>query len=160
MRRPDGLLDLADNATLLLDKGEEGREGKQAYFEKRKPDFTTVITVGHVFGDVSLVMVSSKDSRDHIDFIISKLTEEDDGFRILHSRGYVVDLCVRWDSLSGHGGPTLSPNQMSRLSALDIEVLFDIYFHGDDFACEGQNPPPKPPTGEQDAPSDGDKYPV
>ena len=51
LRRPDGLLDLADNATLLLDKGEEGREGKQAHFEKRKPDFTTVMTVRHVFGD-------------------------------------------------------------------------------------------------------------
>ena len=44
LRRSDGLLDLADNATLLLDKGEEGREGKQAHFEKRKPDFTTVMT--------------------------------------------------------------------------------------------------------------------
>ena len=100
-------------------------------------------------------IVSSKDSRDHIDFVLSKLTDADDGFRLLHSRGYLVDLCIRWDSLSGHGGPTLSPIQMSRLAALDIEVWFDIYFHGDDFACEGETPPPKPPNGEQDAPSNG-----
>ena len=95
-------------------------------------------------------VVSSKDSRDHIDFILSKLADSDGGFRVLHSRGHLIDLCIRWDSLSGHGGPTLSPIQMSRLAALDIEVWFDIYFHGDDFACEGETPPPKPPNGEQD----------
>jgi Domain of unknown function (DUF4279) len=105
-------------------------------------------------------IVSSKDSRDHIDFILSKVTDADDGFRVLHSRGYLVDLCIRWDSQFGHGGPTLSPHQMSRLALLNIEVWFDIYFHGDDFAYEGQAPAPKPTTGEQDAPSDGDTHPV
>ena len=35
-----GLLDLAGNATLLYYMSEEGREGKQAFIEKRKPDFT------------------------------------------------------------------------------------------------------------------------
>lgn len=34
-----GLLDLAGNATLLYYLSEEGREGKQAFIEKRKPDF-------------------------------------------------------------------------------------------------------------------------
>ncbi len=35
-----GLLDLAGNATLLCYMSEEGREGKQAFLEKRKPDFS------------------------------------------------------------------------------------------------------------------------
>ncbi len=35
-----GLLDLAGNATLLYYMSEEGREGKQAFLEKRPPDFT------------------------------------------------------------------------------------------------------------------------
>ncbi|MCB9072803.1 MAG: 1,4-dihydroxy-2-naphthoyl-CoA synthase [Bdellovibrionaceae bacterium] len=35
-----GLLDLAGNATLLYYLSEEGREGKQAFVEKRKPDFS------------------------------------------------------------------------------------------------------------------------
>ena len=35
-----GLLDLAGNATLLYYMSEEGREGKQAFIEKRKPDFS------------------------------------------------------------------------------------------------------------------------
>ena len=34
-----GLLDLAGNATLLYYMSEEGSEGKNAYIEKRKPDF-------------------------------------------------------------------------------------------------------------------------
>lgn len=35
-----GLLDLAGNATLLYYLSEEGREGKQAFIEKRQPDFS------------------------------------------------------------------------------------------------------------------------
>ncbi len=35
-----GLLDLAGNATLLYYMSEEGREGKQAFLEKRMPDFS------------------------------------------------------------------------------------------------------------------------
>lgn len=35
-----GLLDMAGNATLLYYMSEEAREGKNAYLEKRKPDFT------------------------------------------------------------------------------------------------------------------------
>lgn len=35
-----GLLDFAGNATLLYYLSEEGREGKQAFVEKRKPDFS------------------------------------------------------------------------------------------------------------------------
>ena len=99
-------------------------------------------------------VVSSKDSRDHLDFILSKLIEADDGLRVIHDRGLLTDICIRWDSKSGHGGPTLSPVQMARLAELEIEVWFDIYFHGNDFAYEGNDPPSKQPTkGEQDAPS-------
>ena len=35
-----GLLDLAGNATLLYYMSEEGKEGKQAFVEKRQPDFS------------------------------------------------------------------------------------------------------------------------
>ncbi len=36
-----GLLDLAGNATLLYYMSEEAKEGKQAFIDKRKPDFST-----------------------------------------------------------------------------------------------------------------------
>ena len=42
---------------------------------------------------------------------------------------------------------------MARLADLDIEVWFDIYFHGDDFLCEGQSLPPKPSPGEDETDS-------
>ena len=35
-----GLQELAGNATLLYYMSEEAREGKKAFIEKRKPDFT------------------------------------------------------------------------------------------------------------------------
>ena len=35
-----GLLDMAGNATLLYYLSEEAKEGKQAFIEKRKPDFS------------------------------------------------------------------------------------------------------------------------
>ena len=35
-----GLLDLAGNATLLYYMSEEAKEGKNAFIEKRKPDFS------------------------------------------------------------------------------------------------------------------------
>jgi naphthoate synthase len=35
-----GLLDLAGNATMLYYMTEEAQEGKQAFLEKRKPDFS------------------------------------------------------------------------------------------------------------------------
>jgi naphthoate synthase len=40
-----GLLDLAGNATLLYYMSEEGREGKQAFLEKRAPDFGKFLRV-------------------------------------------------------------------------------------------------------------------
>jgi naphthoate synthase len=35
-----GLLDLAGNATLLYYMSEEAKEGKNAFIEKRQPDFS------------------------------------------------------------------------------------------------------------------------
>ena len=35
-----GLQELGGNATLLFYNSEEGNEGRQAYLEKRKPDFS------------------------------------------------------------------------------------------------------------------------
>jgi len=35
-----GLLDLAGNATMLYYMSEEGKEGKNAFLEKRDPDFS------------------------------------------------------------------------------------------------------------------------
>ncbi len=38
-----------------------------------------------------------------------------------------MDIFCYWLSQSGHGGPIVSPAQMGRLAALNIELGFDIY---------------------------------
>ena len=39
--------------------------------------------------------------------------------------------CV-WRSLAGHGGPVLWPEQMKKMSRLNLECSFDIYFVNDE----------------------------
>lgn len=72
-------------------------------------------------------ILKSKDARHHLDWIIERIAGKKQAFIQLHQRGYLVDLCVRWDSLSGHGGPTVSPSQMKALAELEIELWFDVY---------------------------------
>ena len=48
--------------------------------------------------------------------------------RALVDRGCLVDICCRWDSASGHGGPNMDPGHMLQLGSLGIAVWFDIYF--------------------------------
>ncbi len=72
-------------------------------------------------------LIESKDARHHLDWILARIADKKAAFAQLHARGYLIDLCVRWDSLTGHGGPTISPNQMRALSDLEIELWFDVY---------------------------------
>ena len=72
--------------------------------------------------------VNSKDSRDHIDWILNNLVGKDDAIAEIHQRGWDVCLSFYWASLSWHGGPTLSPPQMRRLADLNLEIWFDCYF--------------------------------
>jgi hypothetical protein len=74
----------------------------------------------------------SKDARTHLDWIIAQVEGKNDAFAHFRARGYLVDVCVRWDSLSGHGGPTVSPKQMHALAELDNDLWFDVYFTPDD----------------------------
>ena len=39
--------------------------------------------------------------------------------------------CI-WYSRSGHGGPTLWPEDMADLARLNLECTFDVYFLSDD----------------------------
>ncbi|MBZ4187137.1 DUF4279 domain-containing protein [Thermomonas sp. RSS23] len=72
--------------------------------------------------------VDSRDSRDHFAWLLNRISDKGDQLRALASRGYTVDICCRWDSASGHGGPSMDPLQMIQLGSLGIEVWFDVYF--------------------------------
>lgn len=80
--------------------------------------------------------VNSKDSRDHIDWILNHLVGKDNAITEIHQRGWDACLSIYWVSLSGHGGPTLSPPQMRRLADLGLEIWFDCYFPNDDEPSE------------------------
>jgi hypothetical protein len=77
-------------------------------------------------------VLSSRDSRDHLDWLLTKLNGKDDAIAEIHRRGWQVYFFFYWSSLSGHGGPTLSPPQMKRLAALNLEISFDCYFLNDE----------------------------
>jgi hypothetical protein len=72
-------------------------------------------------------VLTSHDARHHFDWILERIRHKKDAFAIFHSRGYLVDVCCRWDSKNGHGGPCLSPPQMGAFADLNIEVWFDVY---------------------------------
>ena len=77
--------------------------------------------------------VQSRDSRRHLDWLLAQLQGKAAAIAKLKDQGFLVDLCVRWDSI-GHGGPTLTPTQMTQLGELGIELWFDVYLAGEDDA--------------------------
>ena len=71
--------------------------------------------------------VNSKDIRRHIDFLADKLLPIASKIKILIKEGLKIDISCYWVSESGQGGPTLSPQQLTKLANLGIELWFDMY---------------------------------
>jgi hypothetical protein len=76
--------------------------------------------------------VSSKDLRDHLDWLLNFLEDRQEGLALLQARQDVRMnvLCVWWAS-EGGGGPVLWPEQMQKLAALNLECAFDFQYYGD-----------------------------
>ena len=72
--------------------------------------------------------VGSKDSRQHIDWLLKRFKLKKTSLQKLRKKGWWIDIPCWWLSRSGHGGPTLSPEQMAILGDLGIELWFDVYF--------------------------------
>lgn len=72
-------------------------------------------------------LVTSRDSRRHIDLILSKIEESESDMATLLSKGCEIDIFSYWVS-RGQGGPALWPEQMVKLGSLRIEIGWDIYF--------------------------------
>lgn len=73
-------------------------------------------------------VLNSLDARHHLDWLLDRIANKRNQIEALKKRQYLVDVCVRWDSKSGHGGPTLSQNQLLGFGNLGVEVWFDVYF--------------------------------
>ena len=77
--------------------------------------------------------VSSKDLRDHLDWLLMKLSSvESELLSLQKEKGMRMTVVCVWWSAAGHGGPTLWPEQMEALARLNLECGFDVYFFGDD----------------------------
>jgi hypothetical protein len=77
--------------------------------------------------------VASKDVRRHLDWLLdliwpARLPLAD----LQQTSGVKIDVNCVWWSASGHGGPTLWPEQMGRLAELGLECGFDVYFFGEE----------------------------
>lgn len=77
-------------------------------------------------------IVNSKDLREHIDWIVSKISPFATNLKkIQEIKDIKLTLKCVWFSKFGHSGPVLWPEQMKALSDLDLECSFDIYFAED-----------------------------
>ncbi|WP_136525380.1 DUF4279 domain-containing protein [Geomonas ferrireducens] len=71
--------------------------------------------------------VESKDLRRHLDWLLSKMNNCHSQLRELASKGAEITIFCPWRSASGHGGPTMDPQQMKVLGDLGIEVVFEFW---------------------------------
>ena len=78
----------------------------------------------------SKLSVDSKNVRRHLDWVLDQLGGRRVALRDLAERGAKLDVNCYWVSASGHGGPMLSPPQLTKLADLEIELQFDVYFAG------------------------------
>jgi Domain of unknown function (DUF4279) len=76
-------------------------------------------------------LCSSKDTRRHIDLILTALDGKVDSVEKLHLKGCNIDITTYWVS-NGQGGPWLMPQQMLKLGTLGIGVWWDMYFASED----------------------------
>jgi len=77
--------------------------------------------------------VESKDLRRHLDWLLERLQPAARGLAELQSlSGVRMSINCVWWSRSGHGGPTLWPEQMRAMADLNLECTFDVYFEGED----------------------------
>lgn len=75
--------------------------------------------------------VQSKDTRRHIDWIVSSLDGKGRAIEELRSHGADFYVFCTWES-SGQGGPMLDPEQMEGLSKLGLSIGWEVWFPGDE----------------------------
>lgn len=71
--------------------------------------------------------VDSRDSRRHIDWLLDRIEPRAAAIHALQALGCRMDISCFWTSQSGHGGPTIPPDQMRRLADLNLMLWFDFY---------------------------------
>lgn len=112
---------------LGIEPSEWQRQGETRYPNSKRSD---QITLNGWFL-TSNGIVNSKDSRQHLDWLLAQLAPKADTIRALQAEGCRMDISCYWLSKCGHGGPSVTPNQMEQLARLGVELWFDVYFEGE-----------------------------
>jgi hypothetical protein len=92
--------------------------------------------------------VESKDVRRHLDWLLAKLQQNPEALRKLQSApGVRMSVECVWWSRYGDGGPTLWPEQMQALAALNLECGFDFAYYGAEESDESDQSVLPPDSG-------------
>lgn len=75
-------------------------------------------------------IVSSRDTRRHLDHILQRLEGKGRALDDLRAEGCDIDIMSYWLSV-GHGGPVIEPGQMRQLAELKLPVSWDVYVKAD-----------------------------
>jgi hypothetical protein len=82
-------------------------------------------------------VLPSRDVGRHLDWLLAQLLPRAEALLALQGEGCRLDVFCFWVSASGHGGPTVRPDQMAALARLNLELGFDVYFGGEGDGPEG-----------------------
>ena len=93
--------------------------------EGRRPGFPPARLHGWFLSSEGVV--DSCDVREHLDWLLARVGVKGEAIDALQAAGCRMDVSCYWLSMSGHGGPTLTPRQMGELARLNLELWFDVY---------------------------------
>lgn len=82
--------------------------------------------------------VASDDLCDHLGWLLERIEPHAAALDDLRRDGCSARISCYWHSAYGQGGPTLSPDVMRRMAALDLPIWLDLYY--DDEAPNGSAP--------------------
>jgi hypothetical protein len=101
--------------------------------EKTNKSGRTRIAKGSLWELSSEGQVRSLDVRRHLDWLLQIVAPREVPLASIQEiSGVRMAVNCAWYSRSGHGGPTLWPEQMAWLSRLNLECTFDVYFLPDE----------------------------
>jgi len=85
-----------------------------------------------IWGLDSEGVLTSRDLRWHLDWLLDQLEPKTDVLHDLRGQGYAMDIFCLWCRSGGTGGPMLSPRTMTRLGALNVTIGFEFWATDED----------------------------
>jgi hypothetical protein len=124
-------LDLSQVTSVL------GLEPSKAFAEGEKVENLTHPSRPVIWMLSTQALVSSTSLEKHLRFLLDKLEPRSARLlELVREQSLEMDFFCYWLSATGHGGPELSAETLSRIGALEARLGLDIYFG--DYSLESQ----------------------